>query len=177
MKNENITAVCFKIQPPANSLVEKLQQLEYLIFTDGLRKLLGVVICLVGQGVLWRVDRLNELLQQHSGKFEGDDLELTMLAALQKPNEESIRYERSRMVITTKLKPTWTDLFVQRSRIWAFGLIRACFDTRGIFVQRGRYGAFYRGVFISEILAHPFKLMLLPTIVLITIATFILLVR
>lgn len=54
MREEGYSAACFRIVPNDKNLLGRLQKLDYSIFTDALRKLLGVPVCLIGQGVLWK---------------------------------------------------------------------------------------------------------------------------
>ena len=167
MINEEIVAIGFKIKPFANSLIEKLQQLDYLLFTDSIRRLLNVIVCLVGQGVLWETAKLNEILTTHSGKFEGDDLESTMRALILFGNDRVTFDKSNHVVITTTLKKTVRQLLKQRSKIWDYGLIRTYSDIPSILKHKGTNGAFFRSVFITEILTHPFKILMIPTILLV----------
>ena len=155
MQNQHISAMGFKVRPFANNLIEYLQAIEYMMATDGLRKSLGVIVCLAGLGSLWEVNSLAIVLERHSGVFEGDDLESTMLATML---GYKVRYEAHNAIITTKLKNNLSELIKQRTHIWDVGLIRTFVDTPGILKQLGREGAFFRSVLVTEVLIHPFKI-------------------
>ena len=58
MQHQRIDAMGFKVRPSANNLIEHFQAIEYMIATDGLRRLLGVIPCLAGLGSLWNVKSL-----------------------------------------------------------------------------------------------------------------------
>jgi len=169
MQDQGITAIGFKIRPPATSLLEYLQTLEYLLFTDGLRRLLGIPVCLVGIGALWKVDDLKAILARHSGTFEGDDLEITILATML---SFKIVYEAHGIFVTTKLKRNLGELIRQRAYIWDVGLIRTLLDTRSILNVNwtGQDAAFFRGVFITEVVAHPFKILSLAGLLLVALS-------
>jgi glycosyltransferase involved in cell wall biosynthesis len=114
-------AVGFKIQSSSNRLLESLQALEYSLATDSLRQTLGLVVCLSGAGVLWEADSLEKVLSRHTGVFEGDDLESTILATLL---NLKIGYETQGVIVTTRPKRSLGALFKQRALIWDVGLIR-----------------------------------------------------
>jgi cellulose synthase/poly-beta-1,6-N-acetylglucosamine synthase-like glycosyltransferase len=164
MKAKGLMALAFKIRPRARRFVERLQRLEYLLFTDSIRRLLGVVVCLVGQGVLWETETLKRVLARHTGIFEGDDLEATMLVSLVETSGRQIGYESKRVIVTTTLKDSWAALLRQRVQIWDVGLLHSFVDTPEVFWRRGRNVTFLRTVFFTEILAHVFKVLSLPTL-------------
>jgi glycosyltransferase involved in cell wall biosynthesis len=165
MERRQLSAMAFRIRPKASNAIEQLQRLEYLLFTDGIRRLLGVVVCLVGQAVIWNADDLRRVLTQHSGSFEGDDLECTMVAATMRRDGSNLDYDRSRVFSSTTLKRTVRELIRQRAHIWDVGLIRSFFDAPGVLLTRGRYGVFFRAILITEVFAHVFKLLSLPAVV------------
>jgi len=156
MHDQDITAIGFKIQAQATNIFESFQALEYTLSTDGLRWLLGTTGCLSGVANLWRVDRLETILARHSGIFEGDDLEITMLATL---FNFDVAFETREVIATTNPKRNIGELFRQRMNIWDIGLIQVFFSTHWFLKQRGQNGAFFNAIFITEILAHPFKIL------------------
>ncbi|MEO8393864.1 MAG: TIR domain-containing protein [Chloroflexota bacterium] len=159
MRKRNLAAMGFRIKPYSRNLIESLQRLEYLLFTDAIRRLFHVTGCLTGQAVIWSVDDLKTVLAQHSGIFEGDDLESTILAMLLKPARDNVDYEADRVFVTTTLKENIGQLVTQRSLIWDVGLIRIFFDKFGFLLrQRTPLGTFFRTFFVTEVVAHPFKL-------------------
>lgn len=156
MQDGNIDAVGFKIRANATNLLESFQSLEFLLITDGLRRLLKVVVCLAGSANLWKVNSLKTILKQHSGFFEGDDLESTILATLL---NFKVTYDDSQVYATTSLKKNIKELFEQRMNIWDVGLIRVFVTTRGLMKQGGYDKAFFQSVFITEVIAHPFRIL------------------
>ena len=156
MQGQNIDAVGFKIRAYATNLLESFQSLEFLLITDGLRRLLKVVACLAGSANLWKVNSLKTVLKQHSGFFEGDDLESTILA---NSLDFKVVYDDSQVFATTSLKKNIKELFRQRMNIWDVGLIRVFANTPGFMKLRGPNGAFFQSVFITEVMAHPFRIL------------------
>jgi len=153
---EDLVSIGFKIRPPATKIIEYLQALEYILFTDSVRQLLEVTVCLVGQGVLWKVESLENVLKDHSGIFEGDDLESTMIATWKNLR---VSYETRKAIVTTKLKKNLWELIKQRTCIWDLGLIRTFVDARKTLKQKSAHGIFFRSILITEVLAHPFKVL------------------
>ena len=168
-EKNNFSAIGFRIVPGAKSTIEKLQKIDYLFFTDSIRKLLGVIVCLIGQGVIWKTERLKNILEKHSGIFEGDDLENTILLSMEDPYGKEIYFEKYDVIIETILKKSIRSLHEQRYRIWDFGLIHVFFDIKGMLKQKGSYGAFFKGILITEIGAHPFKLLAIISVIIITV--------
>lgn len=170
MRARDLAAVGFRIDASPGNLIESLQRLEYRIFTDALRRLLGVTGCLTGHAVLWKVEDLKTVLAEHSGIFEGDDLESTILAASLRSTGQPVDYDAERLIVTTTLKPTLGRLIQQRSRIWDIGTIHVFFDRfRSLFSQRSPLSAFFQTFFLAEVVAHPFRIVtflwLFPAIV------------
>ncbi|MBN1993127.1 MAG: glycosyltransferase family 2 protein [Anaerolineae bacterium] len=164
MKAQKLAAMGFIVRLPAGTFLESLQALEYLLVTDRLRRLLGVVVCLSGSGVLWEVTKLKKVLKDHSGALPGDDLESTIRAAQLGYN---LAYEDEKVFITTKPKQTLKELIKQRADIWDVGLIRTYLELQSALIQKGRYGAFFMSVFITDILAHPIKLLSLAGLIIV----------
>ncbi|MGO9515547.1 MAG: TIR domain-containing protein, partial [Candidatus Korobacteraceae bacterium] len=121
MSGKGYAATCFRILPLGENWLDRLQKLDYLIFTDSLRKILGVPVCLIGQGVLWKTDSFLKVLEMHSGQFHGDDLENTIIALHYK---FAIYWERKTIVLMTKPKKTILGLVRQRALSWDFGMYR-----------------------------------------------------
>lgn len=164
MVERDLAVMGFRVQYASTRLIERLQRLE-LLLSNAIRRILGVVICLGGAGILWRVEVLKSVIEQHSGCFEGDDLESTMLASLY--NHGRVEYEPNMIVIKSNPMRNLGALFRQRAYIWEAGLLRAFWDLgiARLFVntqskgnQENLHRAFYRSVFITEVLAHPLKI-------------------
>jgi len=173
MQDYNISAIGFRIKAHATNLIESFQSLELLLVTDGLRRLLKVIVCLAGSANLWKVDSLKIVLKQHSGFFEGDDLESTILAILSK---FKITYDDRQVFASTKLKKNIKELFRQRMNIWDVGLIRVFANTQGFMKQNGYDGAFFQSVYITEVWALPFRILstvgILLTSILVIVGSF-----
>ena len=153
-------AAYFRIVPAETDWLGSLQRLDYTIFTDALRRFLGVPLCLIGQGVLWRKASLLNVLTAHSGNFDGDDLENTVIALSQKMK---LYWERETLFLVTRPKRTIRGLVRQRALSWDFGMFRVLCDGRVIRIA-GESGAFYKNILLLDLLAHPFKLMAIPVL-------------
>jgi glycosyltransferase involved in cell wall biosynthesis len=158
MTDEGYAASCFRIVPHDTNWLGRLQKLDYVIFTDALRSLLGVPVCLIGQGVVWRTDKFLEVLANHTGEFHGDDLENTVIALDKKMR---IYWERHTILLHTIPKRTILALIRQRALSWDFGMLRVLFAKRA-WMLAGETGAFYKNVLLMDILAHPFRLVAVP---------------
>lgn len=158
MQAENYAAACFRIVPHDRDWFDRLQKLDYTIFTDTLRQVLGVPLCLIGQGVVWRTDCFREVLAQHSKRFDGDDLENTVIAL--KKNMR-LYWERHTLVVSTVPKESIVALFRQRALSWEFGMFRVL-STIDAITLRGDSGGFYRNIILMDFLAHPLRLLAIP---------------
>lgn len=152
------SAACFTILPTARNWLGRLQRLDYLIFTDSVRRLLRVPVCLVGQGVLWRTECLSNVLGHHSGQFDGDDLENTVIALSQKMR---IHWERNTLVVIGNPKRTVLGLIRQRGLSWDFGLFRVLFRKQALQLG-GESGALYKNVLLMDFFGHPLRLLAVP---------------
>jgi glycosyltransferase involved in cell wall biosynthesis len=160
MTAEGYAAACFRIVPDDRNWLGKLQKIDYSIFTDSVRRLLGVPVCLIGQGVLWRTDRLLSILASHSGNYDGDDLENTIIALTEKM---PILWERTSVVIATAPKKGIRGLIRQRALSWDFGMFRVLFLKRALRIG-GESGAFYKNLLLMDFFAHPFRLLAVPVL-------------
>jgi glycosyltransferase involved in cell wall biosynthesis len=173
MMERDLAVIGFKVQYTSTKLIEHLQRLE-LLFSDVIRRILNVVICLGGAGILWKVEALKSVIEQHSGCFEGDDLESTMLAAVY--NHGRVEYEPNMIVVKSNPMKNLGALLKQRAYVWEAGLVRVFWDlgitrlfvnTKSKWNQGSLHRGFYRSVFITEVLAHPLKIISLGLSVLI----------
>src|SRR6185295_18312029 len=129
-------------------------------FSDSVRRILGVPVCLIGQGVLWKRDDLLQVLKDHSGAFDGDDLESTIIALSEKMR---IYWEPKTIVVSSRPKETIVGLLKQRALSWDFGLFRVLLGVRALRLS-GESGAFYKNVLLMELFGHPFRLLAIPVL-------------
>jgi hypothetical protein len=87
-----------------------------------------------------------------------------MILALRDDADTAIGYDRDKLLVTTALKSSWRALFAQRVRIWDVGLLHSFVDTPRLFLKRGRNATFFRSVFATDVLAHPFIVLSLPAL-------------
>jgi len=160
MHEGDYTAACFRIIPEDRDLLGRLQKLDYTIFTDALRRFLGVPICLIGQGVVWKTDQFLEVLSAHSNQYDGDDLENTVIALAKGMR---LLWERETIVLTTLPKETLLGLIRQRGFSWDFGMFRVLLSKRAL-TLKGDSGAFYKNVLLMDLLAHPLRLAAIPVL-------------
>jgi hypothetical protein len=160
MSTESYAAACFRILPSADDWLGRLQALDYSIFTDSIRRLLRIPVCLVGQGVLWKTADLLNVLKEHSGGFDGDDLENTVIALTE---DMSIYWETKTIVVASKPKKTVLGLLKQRALSWDFALFRVLLDSRALRLE-GQSGALYKNVLLMDLLGHPFRLLAIPVL-------------
>jgi len=158
MKAAQESVTCFRIIPRHTNVLGRLQTFDYTIFTDAIRRILVVPVCVVGQGALWTTNSLLEVLAEHSGAFDGDDLENTVIA-LRK--QIRIRWERELAVIVSTPKTTMMGLLKQRALSWEFGMFRVLLANR-VVLMSGNSGAFYRNVLLTDFLGHPLRLLAVP---------------
>jgi cellulose synthase/poly-beta-1,6-N-acetylglucosamine synthase-like glycosyltransferase len=148
----------FRILPASRSgVLGRCQTAEYAITTDTMRELLDVVGCVSGAASIWRRTSLDQLLaQEHSGAFDGDDLELTLLAYA-----GGMRIKHDSSVVALTAQPTsLRELLSQRIR-WDWGLLRMLAQPRlwrQVFIRPTRIGALIRSLFLADVLLHPIKL-------------------
>ena len=152
------SVTCFRIIPHDTNLLGRLQKIDYTIFTDAIRRVLGVPVCVVGQGMLWKTDSLLEVLAEHSGAFDGDDLENTVIA-LRKGMR--IHWERELAVIVSTPKKTMMGFLKQRALSWEFGMFRVLLASR-VLLMSGNSGAFYKNVLLTDFVGHPLRLLAVP---------------
>jgi glycosyltransferase involved in cell wall biosynthesis len=158
MREEAVAAACFRIIPRDQNLLGRLQKLDYTIFTDTLRSVLGIPVCLIGQGVVWNTECLLHVLAAHSKQYDGDDLENTVIALTK---DMRLYWERDTLALTTFPKESVLGLVRQRAFSWDFGLFRVLLSKRAILLG-GDSGAFYKNVLLMDFVAHPIRLAAIP---------------
>jgi len=82
MENEGIDAGAFKIRPSeTRTLPQALQNLEWVIFDNykRFRSMRNKSFLIPGGCGIHRKDMLEEVLKEHSGEFNGDDLETSII--------------------------------------------------------------------------------------------------
>lgn len=142
-ENQKLAGIALKVVPENNSLMSKLQDLDY-----AMGRVIGALYlrkskklrCIPGAGGIWRKDVLLELLNYHSGRHNGDDMETTALA--QKHGYDVI-YNPS-IVIKTKTPQGIKDLFRQRRR-WELGALETFDKEKRFYLNqvknlRNRFG-------------------------------------
>jgi cellulose synthase/poly-beta-1,6-N-acetylglucosamine synthase-like glycosyltransferase len=76
------------------------------------------VRCIAGAGGVWKRDVLEEALKSHSGRHNGDDMELT---AIIMDNGNSVTYT-DKVIFETEVPKRYSDLLKQRKR-WELGAL------------------------------------------------------
>jgi glycosyltransferase involved in cell wall biosynthesis len=111
----------FRLQPGSESpsVLADLQAAEFALLTDVARRAFGYVGNVNGAASLWRTDLLRAVLAAHSGEFEGDDLESTLIA-----HRMRAKVGASRLTFRKFAKTSLRALARQRIRIWEVGLFR-----------------------------------------------------
>lgn len=160
MSSDSYSVAYFRIVPAAYNWLGRLQALDYLIFTDSIRRVLGVPVCLVGQGVLWKTDSLLSVLKDHSGEFDGDDLENTVIALAEKM---AMYWDARTIVVSSNTQRTVLGLLKQRALSWDFGLFRVLLQKRALGLV-GESGALYKNVLLMDLFGHPFRLLAIPVL-------------
>jgi glycosyltransferase involved in cell wall biosynthesis len=160
MSSDSYSVAYFRILPAASNWFERLQAFDYLIFTDSIRRVLGVPVCLVGQGALWKTDSLLSVLKDHSGEFDGDDLENTVIALAEKMG---MYWDAKTIVVSSKPKRTVLGLLKQRALSWDFSLLRVLLLKPALGLG-GESGAFYKNVLLMDLIGHPFRLLAIPVL-------------
>jgi len=97
-------------------------------------------------------------MSQHSGQYDGDDLENTIIALNDKMR---LHWERHSVVLRTTPKRTVGGLLRQRALSWDFGMFRVLCQRRALRLG-GESGAFYKNLLLMDGVAHPFKLIAIP---------------
>ncbi|HEY6392145.1 MAG TPA: glycosyltransferase family 2 protein [Bryobacteraceae bacterium] len=158
MNEHNYAAACFRIIPHDRDWLGRLQKLDYTIFTDTIRRLLSIPVCLIGQGVVWNTEKFREVLSEHSKQYDGDDLENTLIALTK---NMSLHWERDTLVLTTNPKESMLGVVRQRALSWDFGMFRVLLSKRA-FMLGGNSGAFYKNIVLMDLVAHPLRLLAIP---------------
>lgn len=139
-------------------LLGVLQNLEYEVGRIMTRFLHpeGKSFCVSGASAVYKRDALEKLLEQHSGRHNGDDKELTALAM---KNGGQLRYWDSSEVETT-VPSTLKALFKQRSR-WDMGQLETYVKEFPFYVKqiatalKGRRFGFMTGLEIYGAISFP----------------------
>ncbi|MDA4118046.1 MAG: glycosyltransferase family 2 protein [Thaumarchaeota archaeon] len=118
-KEPRLASVALRLVPEGSSIFSKLQDLEYAIgrkVFGGYLVPQGKLRCVPGAAGIWRREILKEVLDEHSGRHNGDDLESTAIAMRK---GYRIDYEPS-IQVQTMVPQNARDFFKQRKR-WALG--------------------------------------------------------
>jgi cellulose synthase/poly-beta-1,6-N-acetylglucosamine synthase-like glycosyltransferase len=129
-----LAGLALRLVPEGTSLFSRLQDLEYSIgravfgaYTSSQRKLR----CVPGAARIWRRKVLLDVLKEHSGRHNGDDLEATAIA-LRKGYK--MGYESSLMV-RTLVPQNALELFRQRKR-WELGSLETYGRERKFYLSQ-----------------------------------------
>jgi cellulose synthase/poly-beta-1,6-N-acetylglucosamine synthase-like glycosyltransferase len=130
--NSRLACVSLKLVPEGSSIYSKFQDMEYAIG----RKVVGGYMvsqkklrCVPGAAGIWKRRVLREVLREHSGRHNGDDLESTAIA-IRKGYD--IEYEPS-VVVQTMVPQNPRDFYRQRKR-WELGALETYEKERGFYL-------------------------------------------
>lgn len=103
-----------------DSMLGYIQNLEYVIGRafDGVARSERKTRCIAGAGGLWKRSVLEEVFPEHSGRHNGDDMELTAMAMRHGYSLSSY----PEFVVNTKTPETFGILLKQRTR-WELGAL------------------------------------------------------
>ena len=157
LQRSGAAALTPRIQARRGGWLVECQALEYELACGLGRKSLGDLSCNSGVSV-YRRSALQEALNRHSLSIYAEDFEnsLLLLSA-----GERIYYD-DRVVIETRAKPTWQELFSQRVG-WSFGCAKVVMERAPLLVtvaRRSPLGA-YQYLFyllVNGMLLLPLKL-------------------
>ena len=100
-------------------IVEEMQFLEYFFVTHVLREVFEGPAGSLGPASLWRTPLLREVMERHDGAFEGDDLQMLLIAIL----ELSVKVKVSKLRVYTEPKNSLLELWKQRAFVWIPGYL------------------------------------------------------
>jgi cellulose synthase/poly-beta-1,6-N-acetylglucosamine synthase-like glycosyltransferase len=138
-----VAGVVLRLVPDGSSVFSKFQDIEYAIG----RKVFGAYLlgqgkfrCVPGAAGLWRRSILMEVLEEHSGRHNGDDFEATAIAMRK---GYKFLYDGS-VVVQTMVPQTPRQFYEQRKR-WALGCLETYDKERSFFRKsmtniRNRFG-------------------------------------
>ena len=123
--------LALKLVPEGSFVLSRFQDMEYAIgrgvfsrYMNSQRKLR----CVPGAAGIWDRRVLLEILKEHSGRHNGDDLEITAIASRM---GYATQYEPS-IVVKTAVPRNATELFRQRRR-WELGSLETYYKERGFY--------------------------------------------
>jgi len=120
-QNPRLASLSLRLLPEGRSVFSKFQDIEYAIGRGVFSRYLASekkLRCVHGAAGIWRRQMLQEILMEHSGRHNGDDLENTAIAMRK---GYAIGYEPS-IVVETLVPQTTGDFFRQRRR-WELGAL------------------------------------------------------
>lgn len=130
---EKIAGAALKVIPEESTFLGRLQDLDYAIGrTIGANylKKQKKLRCVAGAGGLWKRKILQELLEEHSGRHNGDDMETTAIA-MRKGYDIIYAPE---VIIKTKTPRTYRELIKQRRR-WELGALETFRKEMGFYLK------------------------------------------
>jgi hypothetical protein len=101
-----------------DGIIHRIQDMDYLFSSHVMRRYLDLPVGSIGPASIWRKSSLEHVMTLHDGVFEGDDLQMLLIKALDSP--EKIVYEE-RLEVLTDPRKTLADLVIQRAMVWIPG--------------------------------------------------------
>ena len=132
-RSPRLAALSLRVIPEGHSLFSRMQDVEYAISRGLLNRYLDVqrkLRCVCGAGSIWRRDFLLEILKEHSGRHNGDDMEATAIA-MRKGYQ--VGYEPS--VVVKTIVPQSPKEFYKQRRRWDLGALETYDKERRFYLR------------------------------------------
>jgi cellulose synthase/poly-beta-1,6-N-acetylglucosamine synthase-like glycosyltransferase len=126
-ENPSLAGVSLKLVPEGNSLLSKLQDFEYAISRKifaGYLSPQGKIKCVPGAAGIWKRSVFQQIMKEHSGRHNGDDLESTAIAL-----------RTGYRAVTTIVPQTAKAFIAQRTR-WDLGGLETYDKERKFFTEQ-----------------------------------------
>lgn len=120
-ENPRLAGLALKVVPSGDTLWDGLQDFDYAmgrVWGAKYLKKAKKLRCIAGAGGIWRRTLLSTLLERHSGRHNGDDMELTAMA---QGAGYDVEYESS-VIVKTNVPKGLGTLITQRRR-WELGAL------------------------------------------------------
>ena len=129
-----LAGLSLRVVPDGNTWQSKIQDLEYAIGRGTLGRYLNKQNksrCVTGAGGIWRRRVLLEILEEHSGRHNGDDMEATAIAMRKGYH---VGYESS-VLVKTFVPQNFRDFYNQRRR-WDLGALETYEKEHGFYTKQ-----------------------------------------
>jgi len=136
-KGPNLAGVSLRVIPDGQSFYSKIQDAEYAISRGTLGRYLdkqNSARCGTGAGCIWKRIVLLEVLREHSGRHNGDDMEATAIAMRKGYH---VGYEPS-VVVKTFVPQNLRDFYKQRRR-WDLGALETYDKEHRFYLQQVKH--------------------------------------